>query len=242
MRPNALVKPLRLVVARRERDDNPRAPGFALLPQLPLKRENGGDVLSGEFLDLVHRAFSLKDRAHPCDQGAGGDVENEMPDMIFPVVSELVRACDALELRVKMGEEVGMGEQHPVQKADIVDVHEIEHHEKADEELPEAETVFHAVPRGEDRRSEKERQSERNDDPADNVRAGETLLFVGDHGDILLRRGGEKALVLNNPTAPYRRRKYAEKIISVARIVIFVFPDSLDFAMAPLCKGSYQRS
>lgn len=181
MRPHALVKPLRLVVARRERDDNSRAPGFALLPQLPLKRENGGDV------------------------------ENEMPDMIFPVVSELVRACDALELRVKMGEEVGMGEQHPVKKADIVDLHEIEHHEKADEELPEAETVFHAVPRGEDRRAEKERQSERNDDPADNVRAGETLLFVGDHGDILLRRGGEKALVLNKPDRAVQEKKVCRK-------------------------------
>ena len=41
-----------------------------------------------------------------------------------------------------------MGEQHPVKKADIVDLHEIEHYEKADEELPEAEALFHAVPRG----------------------------------------------------------------------------------------------
>ena len=39
-----------------------------------------------------------------------------------------------------------MGEKHPVKKADIVDLHEIEHYEKADKELPEA--VFHAVPRG----------------------------------------------------------------------------------------------
>ena len=46
----------------------------------------------------------------------------------------------------KWGEEIGMGEKHPVKKADIVDLHEIEHYEKADEELPEA--VFHAVPRG----------------------------------------------------------------------------------------------
>ena len=69
-----------------------------------------------------------------------------MQDMLLHVVSELVRAGDTLELRVKMGEEVGMGEQHPVKKADIVDLHEIEHYEKADEELPEA--VFHAVPRG----------------------------------------------------------------------------------------------
>ena len=46
----------------------------------------------------------------------------------------------------KWGEEIGMGEKHPVKKADIVDLHEIEHYEKADKELPEA--VFHAVPRG----------------------------------------------------------------------------------------------
>lgn len=67
--------------------------------------------------------------------------------MLLPVIPKLERACDALELRAKMGEEIGMGEQHPVQKADIVDLHEIEHYEKADEELPEAEAVFHAVPR-----------------------------------------------------------------------------------------------
>lgn len=71
-----------------------------------------------------------------------------MQNMLLPVIPKLERACDALELRAKMGEEIGMGEQHPVQKADIVDLHEIEHYEKADEELPEAEAVFHAVPRG----------------------------------------------------------------------------------------------
>ena len=69
-----------------------------------------------------------------------------MQNMLLPVIPKLVRVCDALELRAKMGEEIGMGEQHPVKKADIVDLHEIEHYEKADEELPEA--VFHAVPRG----------------------------------------------------------------------------------------------
>ena len=69
-----------------------------------------------------------------------------MQNMPLPVIPKLVRVCDALELRAKMGEEIGMGEQHPVKKADIVDLHEIEHYEKADEELPEA--VFHAVPRG----------------------------------------------------------------------------------------------
>lgn len=69
-----------------------------------------------------------------------------MQNMPLPVIPKLVRACDALELRAKMGEEIGMGEQHAVKKADIIDLHEIEHYEKADEELPEA--VFHAVPRG----------------------------------------------------------------------------------------------
>lgn len=69
-----------------------------------------------------------------------------MQNMLLPVIPKLVRACDALEFRAKMEEEIGMGEQHPVKKADIVDLHEIEHYEKADEELPEA--VFHAVPRG----------------------------------------------------------------------------------------------
>ena len=71
-----------------------------------------------------------------------------MQNMPLPVIPKLVRACDALELRAKMEEEIGMGEQHAVKKADIVDLHEIEHSEKADEELPEAEAVFHAVPRG----------------------------------------------------------------------------------------------
>ena len=69
-----------------------------------------------------------------------------MQNMPLPVIPKLERACDALELRAKMEEEIGMGERHPVKKADSVDLHEIEHYEKADEELPEA--VFHAVPRG----------------------------------------------------------------------------------------------
>ena len=69
-----------------------------------------------------------------------------MQNMLLPVIPKLVRACDALKLRTKMEEEIGMDEQHAVKKADIVDLHEIEHYEKADEELPEA--VFHAVPRG----------------------------------------------------------------------------------------------
>lgn len=77
-----------------------------------------------------------------------------MQNMPLPVIPKLVRACDALELRAKMGVEIGKGEKHPVKKADIVDLHEIEHYEKADEELPEA--VFHAVPRGAE---EKERLS-----------------------------------------------------------------------------------
>lgn len=71
-----------------------------------------------------------------------------MQNMLLPVIPKLVRACDALEPRAKMGVEIGKGEKHPVKKTDIVDLHEIEHYEKADEELPEAEAVFHAVPRG----------------------------------------------------------------------------------------------
>lgn len=50
----------------------------------------------------------LNQRANPCRRGAGGDVDYEMADMGFCVITEHMRADDALEFRIEMGKEVRM--------------------------------------------------------------------------------------------------------------------------------------
>ena len=62
---------------------------------------------------------------------------------------------------------------------------------------PQAELVPDAVPHGKRGRAEKEQHGTPLDHPAEGVRAAEALLPVGDRGQILLRGGGEKALILN---------------------------------------------
>ena len=128
-----------------------------------------------------------------------------MQNMLLPVIPKLVRACDALELRAKMEEEIGMGEQHPVKKADIVDLHEIEHYEKADEELPKA--VFHAVPRGENKRAREHQNRKYADDPANHMRAAEPLLLIGYRVKIFFGRGGEELLVLNEADSAVQQQE-----------------------------------
>ena len=65
------------------------------------------------------------------------------------------------------------------------------------EEGPKSELVPDAVPHGKHSRAEKEQHGKPLDHPAEGVRAAEALLPVGDRGQILLRGGGEKALILN---------------------------------------------
>ena len=68
---------------------------------------------------------------------------------------------------------------------------------KAPKEGPEAEAVPDAVPHGKHSRAEKGQHVKPLDHPAEGVHAAEALLPVGDGGQILLRGGGEKALILN---------------------------------------------
>ena len=129
--------------------------------------------------------------------GAGGEVDGEVDEMGALVIAEHVRADHAFELGVKVGKEIRAAEQHTVEERDIVNLHGIEHEQKPCEECPKAELVPDAVPHGKRGRAEKEQHGKPLDHPAEGVRAAEALLPVGDRGQILLRGGGEKALILN---------------------------------------------
>lgn len=78
-----------------------------------------------------------------------------MHEVRFFVVPEQLRGGDALDLGVKMRKEVRMAQQHPVEKENVVGLHDIEDDEVAREKRAEGEAVFDAVLRGEDCRTEK---------------------------------------------------------------------------------------
>lgn len=120
-----------------------------------------------------------------------------MADVGFCVIAEHMRADDALELRIEMGKEVRMAEQHPIEKQNIIDFHAAEHDEEAREKLCKAEFVSQPIPYAEERRAEEQQHRDRFDRSADDARAAEPMLLIGDRGEVFLRRGAEKALILN---------------------------------------------
>ena len=142
-----------------------------------------------------------------------------MPQVRRLVVAELLRPHDALQLRVEVGEEIGVAEQHPVEENDVVDLHGAEDAQEPPEERPEAEAPPDAVPHRQRRRPQEEEQGQGRQHPADGMGAGEALLPVRDGVQVLLRRRAEKALVLKKPTPAYSSRKYAAKTISAGRTV-----------------------
>ena len=113
----------------------------------------------------------------------------------------------AFELGVKVGKEIRAAEQHPVEEQDIVNLHGVKHEQKPREEGPKAELVPDAVPHGKRGCAEKEQHGKPLDHPAEGVRAAEALLPVGDGGQILLRGGGEKALILNEADRAVEQEK-----------------------------------
>ena len=61
-----------------------------------MKKKRGGP-------NQLLRFCALEKHTYQRDHSAGGDVENKMQNMPLPVIPKLVRACDSLELRAKMG-------------------------------------------------------------------------------------------------------------------------------------------
>jgi len=128
--------------------------------------------------------------------------------MRFFVVPEQLRGGDALDLGVKMRKEVRMAQQHPVEKENVVDLHDIEDHEIPREKRAEGETVPNAVLRGEDCRTEKQQHRQDAEAPAEDMRAAEALGFsLRNGGEDLTRRGGEEFLLLNEPDAGVQQEK-----------------------------------
>ena len=139
----------------------------------------------------------------------GADIKRNAECGIF-IVAEHVRTYDAFQLRIEVGEEIGVAEQHPIEEKDIVELHAVKHDKKPQEKPREAEAVFYAVESGEGKRAEKEKDREGDDDPADGVGAAEAFLFIGDRRQIFLGRGGEKALILNEADAAVKQEKVAD--------------------------------
>lgn len=95
-----------------------------------------------------------------------------------------------------------MAQQHPVEKENVVGLHDIEDDEVAREKRAEGETVFDAVPRGEDCHTEKQQHRQDAEAPAEDMRAAEALGFsLRNGGEDLARRGEEEFLLLNEPDA-----------------------------------------
>ena len=78
-----------------------------------------------------------------------------------------------------MREKVGAAEQEPVKKENIVDFHAIKHDQKPREELKETEIVPYAIPCGEKDGSCEQQNSDALDEPANDMRAGKALFFIG---------------------------------------------------------------
>lgn len=101
-----------------------------------------------------------------------------------------------------------MAQQHPVEKENVVDLHDIEDHEIPREKRAEGDTVPNAVPRGEDCRTEKQQHRQDAEAPAEDMRAAEALGFsLRNGGKDLTRRVGEEFLLLNEPDAGVQQEK-----------------------------------
>lgn len=101
-----------------------------------------------------------------------------------------------------------MAQQHPVEKENVVGLHDIEDDEIPREKRAEGEAVFDAVLRGEDCRTEKQQHRQDAEAPAEDMRAAEALGFsLRNGGEDLTRRGGEEFLLLNEPDAGVQQEK-----------------------------------
>ena len=56
----------------------------------------------------------------------GADIKRNAECGIF-IVAEHVRTYDAFQLRIEVGEEIGVAEQHPIEEKDIVELHAVKH-------------------------------------------------------------------------------------------------------------------
>lgn len=118
-----------------------------------------------------------------------------MPQMYLLVVSKLMRSHDPLQLRVKVRKEIGVSEQYPIEKANIIKLHCVKHEKKPRKEGSKAEFMAYAIPRGKGPDKHQERKNRKQ--PAEDVRTAEAFLSVRDRCKILLRRGSKESLVLN---------------------------------------------
>ena len=73
--------------------------------------------------------------------------------------------------------------------------------------IPKMETVSDTVPYNENRRTNKQQNSNCFDQPADEMCAAKALLFIRNRSQILFRRRAEKALVLNESHCAVQNQK-----------------------------------
>ena len=126
--------------------------------------------------------------------GADGNIDHEVDDVRLFVIPKHVRPYDPLQLRIEMLEKARPAEKKPVEKEYVVELHAIKNHEESRKEPEKAESVFYAVPCADNDGGYEQQKGEYLYDPADDVRAGEAFLLIGDHSQILLWCGGKKRL------------------------------------------------
>lgn len=87
-----------------------------------------------------------------------------------------------------------MAQQYPVKEKDIIDFQTIQHDKKLHKIIPKMETVSDTVPYNENRRTNKQQNSNCFDQPADEMCAAKALLFIRNRSQILFRREPKKRL------------------------------------------------
>lgn len=112
-----------------------------------------------------------------------------MQKVRFLVVPGHVRAYHAFQLRIKVREEVGMTEQHPVKENDVVELHAAEHDKVTPEKAEKAESISDPVPY-----ADKEQNGDPLDHPAGHMRTVKSLFSCrGSRPDSLAARRRKNA-------------------------------------------------
>lgn len=117
------------------------------------------------------------------------------------IVPKHMRTHNSFQFRIKMREEIGVTEQKPIKKEDIVKFHAVKHDKKARKETEKSVIVSYAVPKSDSDSAREKQNGKFFDNPPQNMRPRKAFLFIGNRRKIFFRRGGKKSLILNKSHA-----------------------------------------
>ena len=151
---------------------------------------------------------SLKEHAKPRCCDGDRDVHHEMRNMRPFVIAELLRPYDAFQFRIKVREEIGVAQQDPVKKDNIVKLHYRKHDEKTGKKVPETEPASYAIPCGQAEGSDKDQNRGCSEKPAKPAGTAKALFLpVGDCSQIFFWRRREKSFILDQGNACLQKKK-----------------------------------